>query len=173
MSTNYRIRSFGHRKESFLAMFTFIMGRSRGNIAHARMNRTFQNDVFRLASSLVSPSTAYYTQLFATGDSKGSIRLWDINDFQKSPIFRSKKTIRGTGKEHLDALHWKSVSLEYGPIDVDVQFLKAVIFCEVTESRFSFSFRHSWSRIHLGHCSSSGLAEWQWTIEYLRVTIIH
>ena len=54
--------------------------------------------MFRLASSLVSPSPTSYTQLFATGDSKGAIRLWNINDFQKSLIFRPTRTIRGTRK---------------------------------------------------------------------------
>jgi len=52
----------------------------------------------RLTSSLVSPSATYYTQLFATGDSKGAIRLWDINQFQKSLIFRPSRAIRGAGK---------------------------------------------------------------------------
>jgi len=53
--------------------------------------------ITRLASTLVAPSSIYYTQFFATGDSKGLIRLWDINEFQKSPIFRPKKTIRSAG----------------------------------------------------------------------------
>jgi len=52
----------------------------------------------RLTSSLVSPSATYYTHLFATGDSKGAIRLWDINQFQKSLIFRPSRAIRGIGK---------------------------------------------------------------------------
>lgn len=52
-----------------------------------------------MASTLVAASSIYYTQFFATGDSKGLIRLWDINEFQKSPIFRPKKTIRSAGKE--------------------------------------------------------------------------
>jgi phosphoinositide-3-kinase regulatory subunit 4 len=51
--------------------------------------------ITKLASSLVSPSATYYTQLFATGDSKGAIRLWDINQFQKSLIFRPSRAIRG------------------------------------------------------------------------------
>ncbi|CAF3347839.1 unnamed protein product [Rotaria sp. Silwood1] len=51
--------------------------------------------ITKLASSLVSPSINY-TQLFATGDTKGSIRLWDINQFQKSLIFRPSRAIRGT-----------------------------------------------------------------------------
>ena len=103
MSTKYPIRNSGHRKEFSWAMFMCIMGRLPGQI-EMRMNWSLEGDRFRLASSLVSPSTSYYTQLFATGDAKGSIRIWDINDFQKSPIFRSKKTIRGTGTEHLDML---------------------------------------------------------------------
>ncbi|CAF4213118.1 unnamed protein product, partial [Rotaria sp. Silwood2] len=52
--------------------------------------------ITKLASSLVSPSINY-TQLFATGDTKGAIRLWDINQFQKSLIFRPSRAIRGTG----------------------------------------------------------------------------
>ncbi|CAF3717218.1 unnamed protein product [Rotaria sordida] len=51
--------------------------------------------ITKLASSLVSPSLNY-TQLFATGDTKGAIRLWDINQFQKSLIFRPSRAIRGT-----------------------------------------------------------------------------
>ena len=53
--------------------------------------------ITKLTSSLVSPTATYYTQLFATGDSKGAIRLWDINQFQKSLIFRPSRAIRGTG----------------------------------------------------------------------------
>ncbi|UJR33847.1 hypothetical protein I4U23_021270 [Adineta vaga] len=52
--------------------------------------------ITKLTSSLVSPSATYYTQFFATGDSKGAIRLWDINQFQKSLIFRPSRAIRGT-----------------------------------------------------------------------------
>jgi WD40 repeat protein len=55
--------------------------------------------ITKLTSSLVSPTATYYTQLFATGDSKGAIRLWDINQFQKSLIFRPSRAIRGTGKK--------------------------------------------------------------------------
>ncbi|CAF0798186.1 unnamed protein product [Adineta steineri] len=55
--------------------------------------------ITKLTSSLVSPSPTYYTQLFATGDSKGAIRLWDINQFQKSLIFRPSRAIRGTAPE--------------------------------------------------------------------------
>lgn len=51
--------------------------------------------VDRLASRLVSPSANYYTQYFATGDSRGIIRLWDINQFQKSIIFQPSQMIRG------------------------------------------------------------------------------
>jgi WD40 repeat protein len=57
-----------------------------------------KNFFTRLTSSLVSPSATYYTQLFATGDSKGAIRLWDINQFQKSLIFRPSRAIRGACK---------------------------------------------------------------------------
>ncbi|CAF0744588.1 unnamed protein product [Didymodactylos carnosus] len=54
--------------------------------------------ITRLASSLVSPPSTqyYYTQYFATGDIQGSIRLWDINQFQKCLIFRPTRAIRGS-----------------------------------------------------------------------------
>ncbi|CAF3736045.1 unnamed protein product [Rotaria magnacalcarata] len=52
--------------------------------------------ITRLTSSLVSPSTNH-TQLFATGDVKGAIRLWDINQFQKTLIFRPTRAIRAIG----------------------------------------------------------------------------
>ena len=55
----------------------------------------------RLTSKLVSPSANYYTQFFATGDSKGAIRLWDINHFQKWIIFRPSYSIRGPSKFEL------------------------------------------------------------------------
>jgi len=51
--------------------------------------------ITKLASSLVSP-LSNYTQFFATGDAKGSIRLWDVNKIKKALIFRPAHAIRGS-----------------------------------------------------------------------------
>lgn len=51
--------------------------------------------ITKLAASLVSP-LSNHTQFFATGDAKGSIRLWDVNRIKKALIYRPAQAFRGT-----------------------------------------------------------------------------
>ena len=109
MFMKYLIKNYGHHKEFFLVIFIYIMEKLQSLFLTLYFNFIIEkNKIFvffdRLASSLVSPSATYYTQLFATGDSKGAIRLWDINQFQKSLIFRPSRAIRGTGMSTNDEI---------------------------------------------------------------------
>ena len=96
-------------------MYMCITPKSHGNIHSIDFSfiifLLFRSSFVRMATSLVSPSATYHAQYFVTGDSKGSIRLWDINDFQKVPIFRPKNSIRGPGNIHLISFYRLSIDI--------------------------------------------------------------